>query len=93
MLFQGPGCVYTPEGGALAVPLELFRKGDVYIDFPFEDVLYRYEFKTRRLFCRFYGCPENEIPQDSKLFHDAISAGAVTTAERYAQGGPSRPEL
>jgi hypothetical protein len=75
----------------VAVPLELFQKGDVYIDFPYEDLMYRYEFATRKLFCKFYGRQEAEILQDSKLFHDAISAGNVTTAEHYRLGGPVTP--
>jgi hypothetical protein len=75
----------------VAVPLDLFKRGDVYIDFPYEDALFHYESVSGRIFRRFYGEPESEIARDSKLFHEAISAGEVTTAEHYAQGMPREP--
>jgi hypothetical protein len=67
--------------------LNVFQKGqDVYIDYPFEDVMFRWECQTGKVFRKFYGDVENEIDRTSNLFHDAISTGAQITAEQYAQG-------
>jgi len=35
--------------------LDVFRKGDVRIDFPFEDAKFRYEKRTAKVYRRFYG--------------------------------------
>jgi hypothetical protein len=69
------------------VRLEVFQQGhDVYLDYPFEDVMFRWEHKTRKVFGKFYGEAEVEVDYTSNLFHEAISAGEQITAEKYAQG-------
>ena len=70
--------------------LDVFRKSrDVYLDYPFEDVMFRWEHDTGRVFRKFYGQAEVEIDRTSNLFHDAISAGRQVSAEDYARGeGP-----
>ncbi|MFB3923092.1 MAG: hypothetical protein ACE145_15325 [Terriglobia bacterium] len=79
----------------MAVPLEAFREGhDVYIDYPFEDAMFRYEHKTGKVFRKFYGEAEVEIEHSSELFHDAIRSsggggGRLISAEQYAQGKPA----
>ncbi len=74
----------------MAVPLERFGAGDVYIDFPFEDMMFHYVKETGRVFRRFYGeTHEDEIPHSAGVFCDAISAGTETTAEDYAKGRPA----
>jgi hypothetical protein len=70
-------------GGRPMVAIEEFIKGDVYIDFPYEDVKFRYENRTGRVFRRFYGEAEKEIVPDSDLYHDAISAGKQITRDEY----------
>jgi len=70
--------------------LDVFGEGrDVYIDCPFEDVMFRWEHQTHKVFRKFYGQPEVEIDRTSNLFHEAISAGEQITAEQYAQGKPA----
>jgi len=69
--------------------IEAFREGDVYIDYPFEDVMFRWESETKKVFRKFYGQAEVEINHTSNLYHDAISAGELITAEQYAQGKSS----
>ncbi len=59
------------------------RTGDVYIDFPFEDVKFRYEKTTRRVYRRFYGQPEEPVEPTSELYHDAIRSGVRITREEY----------
>jgi hypothetical protein len=71
----------------IAVLLDVFREGhDVYIDHAFEDVMFRWEHQTRRVFRKFYGQQEVEIDHTSNLFREAISAGQQITAEQYAEG-------
>ena len=65
------------------VLLDVFQKGDVYLDYPYESVKFRYEKATGNVFCRFYGKAENQIDRSSNLYHDAISAGTVITKEEY----------
>lgn len=65
------------------VDLAVFRAGDVYIDFPSEDAKFRYEKASGKVFRRFYGEPEQQVPTDSRLYHDAISAGGLITRDEY----------
>jgi hypothetical protein len=65
------------------VDMAVFRAGDVYIDFPFERAKFRYEYASGKAFRRFYGEPEDQIPNASALYHDAISAGTLITREEY----------
>jgi hypothetical protein len=73
----------------MAVQLESFREGrDVYIDYPFEDAMFRYVWRTGQVFRKFHGEAEAEIAAASNLFHEAISAGREITAEQYKRGEP-----
>ena len=63
--------------------LDQFREGDVYLDYPFEDVKFRWEKETSKVFRRFYGQVEEEISWSSNLFRDAMSAGKLITREEY----------
>jgi hypothetical protein len=67
--------------------LKIFQEvHDVYIDYPFEDVMFRWDHQTHRVFRKFYGEQEVEIAASSALFHDAISAGDQISADLYAEG-------
>jgi len=63
--------------------LDVFLKGDVYIDYPFEDVKFRYEKQTGKVYCRFYGRTENEVEPSSNLYHEAISTGKQIARDEY----------
>ncbi len=82
----------------MAVSIEAFGEGhDVYIDYPFEDMMFRYEYQTGKVFRKFYGHAEDEIDHTSNLFHDAIRSsggggGQQITAEQYAQGKSATQE-
>ncbi len=67
------------------VMMDAFLKGDVYIDFPYEKAKFRFEKDTRKVYRRFYGKPEDEIPHSSNLYNEAISAGEQITREDYFQ--------
>ncbi len=73
----------------MGVRLEVFREGhDVYIDYPFEDAMFRYEYQSSKVFRKFYGEAEVEVGYTSNLFREAMSAGQQITAEQYARGRP-----
>jgi hypothetical protein len=72
----------------MGIPNAAFRAGDLYIEYVFEKVLFRYENKKDRFFRKFYSqSDEVKVPHDSKLLNEAISSGVLTTAERYFSGG------
>ena len=65
------------------VMMDAFIKGDVYIDFPYERAKFRYERDTGKVYRRFYGQPEDEIPPSSHLYNQAICEGEQITCEDY----------
>ena len=73
----------------MSVANERFRRSDVFIDYDFEDVMFRYEFGARRCFRKFYGdSHESEVPHDNRLLNDAIRFGIETEAASYQLGKP-----
>src|SRR4051794_32669799 len=73
------------------VLLDVFREGDVYLDFPYEDVKFRFEKATGKYYRRFYRQAEDEVPFDSALLHEAISAGRQITREEYLSDAEATP--
>lgn len=72
----------------MGIPNAAFQAGDLYIEYGFEEVLFRYEKQTARFFRKFYNeSHEQEVPHDSKLLCEARCSGVLTTAERYFSGG------
>jgi len=63
--------------------MDAFIKGDVYLDYPFEQAKFRYEKESGRVYRRFYGQPEDEILPGSSLYNDAIRTGKQITREEY----------
>jgi hypothetical protein len=66
-----------------APTLQACRRGDVYLDYPFEDVKFRYEKQTGKVFRRFNGQPDQEVSFSSNLFRDALSAGKLISRQEY----------
>ena len=60
-----------------------FRTRDIYINYPFEDAKFRWDKDTEKVYRRFYGKEEVEIPHSSDLFNQAISAGREITQDEY----------
>jgi hypothetical protein len=76
----------------MGIPNASFKVGDLYIEYGFEEVLFRYEKETARFFRKFYNeSYEHEVPYDSELLCEAICSGVLTTAERYFTGGAPAP--
>jgi hypothetical protein len=75
----------------MAVDHAAFAVGDVYIDFPYEEVFFRFEKATGKVFRKFYGeSGEIEIPRDNKLYSEGRIAGSQVSAICYANGRPRR---
>lgn len=55
--------------------MDAFLKGDVFIDFPYERAKFRWEKDTKKVYRRFYGEAEDEIPPSSHLYNQAILEG------------------
>jgi hypothetical protein len=71
----------------MGVPSARFQQGDVFIDYDFEEVMFRYDAATQRVFRKFYGeAAENEIPHDNGLLNEAICGGEETDAKAYETG-------
>lgn len=85
--------ITMPLGGdLLGVDYAAFAAGDVFIDFPYEEVFFRFEKATGSVFRKFYGeLTESEIPSSNNLFAEARIAGTQVSAQCYAKGRPRRP--
>lgn len=70
---------------------EYLNTKDVYIDYPFEEVMFRRMKKDGAIYRKFYGEEESTelISHDNKLFNDAILSGDEITKEYYEAGKKS----
>lgn len=60
----------------------------IYIDYDYENVMYRWEHKKRLAYVKFYGQKEIDTPvfDDNRLFNDALRFGIQITKEEYDNG-------
>lgn len=67
---------------------ELFSRQDVYIDYQFEEVMYRWDHENKKIYAKFYGEDENStpVPHDNRLFNDALLSGVEVTKADYIKG-------
>ena len=67
---------------------KLFAKKDMYIDYSFEEIMYRWDHVARKIYVKFYGEKEkaNPIAHDNRLFNDALLSGKEITYEEYLVG-------
>ena len=67
---------------------QLFTEQNVYVDYPYESVMFRWDFHTKRIYRRFYG--ENEsaepIPHDNHLYNEALLYGEEISQHVYESG-------
>ncbi|WP_299582876.1 hypothetical protein [uncultured Microbulbifer sp.] len=61
---------------------------DIYIDYPYESVMFRRGGKKRKIFRKFYGESESLdfVPHDNRLFNDALLYGEAISRELYLKG-------
>ena len=72
----------------MGIPLSAFQTGDLFIEYAFEEVLFRYEKGSRKYFGKRYGhSDEHEVPHDFSFLGEARTSGFLTTAARYSSEG------
>lgn len=67
---------------------EHFSRQDVYIDYPYEEVMYRWDHKAEKIYVKFYGEEEkvDTVPYDNRLFTDALLSVQEISKEVYLKG-------
>lgn len=66
---------------------DFFADHDVFIEYDFEDVMFRWDSEDKKIYRKFKNEPgEQEVPHDNKLFNDATLYGDVITSEQYFSG-------
>lgn len=67
-----------------------FSERSIYVDYPFEAVMFRWDNMQKKIFIKFYGRTEdaNSIPHDSWLFNEALRFGNEITEAEYNAGRP-----
>ena len=69
---------------------EHFKHQDIYIDYDFEEVMFRWDHVAKRIYRKFYGKEEDTDPisHDNRLFNDSLLMGEKITEEEYLKGKP-----
>jgi hypothetical protein len=69
-----------------------FLNEAVFVDYPFESVMFRWDHTTKQVFRKFYGERESlqPIPHDNRLYNEALMYGNEITAIQYAAGKPKK---
>ena len=69
---------------------ERFDSQDIYIDYDFEEVMFRWDHKNKVAYKRFYNEEETGIAveRNNRLFTDALQDGEEISKEMYEQGKP-----
>ncbi|USD20039.1 hypothetical protein MJO52_13225 [Microbulbifer variabilis] len=60
----------------------------IFIDYPFESVMFRRDHQTKNIYRKFYGEEESQtpIPSNNRLFNDALRHGQEISQEEYLKG-------
>ncbi|MGY2184839.1 hypothetical protein D3C87_884500 [compost metagenome] len=71
---------------------ERFANEDIFIDYPYEEVTYRWDHPSKQVFVRFYGDEESiqPVPHDNRLFNEALRFGEEITRQDYNRGRSRR---
>ena len=67
---------------------DLLKPIDIYIDYPFEEVMFRRDHKSNKIYRKFYSKEESSeaIPFTNRLYTDALLSGERITKEEYIKG-------
>lgn len=65
-----------------------FWKRDIFIDYPFETVMYRCDHAIKKTYVKFYNKKEEAEPvqHDNRLFNDSLLYGDEIIEEEYLNG-------
>lgn len=69
---------------------DAFKNKDVFIDYPFEEVMYRWDNSSKEIYVKFYGRSEsnNTVSPDNRLFNEALQSGVEIDQKEYLSGKP-----
>lgn len=67
---------------------ENFSRKNIYIDYPFEEVMFFWDHASHKIYRKFYGEREHSQPinHDNRLYNDALLYGDEITEEIYLKG-------
>ncbi|MBA5607389.1 hypothetical protein H3H36_18695 [Duganella sp. FT3S] len=67
---------------------ERFTREDIFVDYFIEEVMFRWDHVTKKIYVRFYGKDESlhPVPYDNRLFNDALLGGDEISREEYGRG-------
>lgn len=69
-----------------------FNNEDVYIDYPFEEGMFRWDHAGRKIYRKLYGKAETRsVSHDNRLYNEALLYGEETTRDTYVAGKRSSP--
>lgn len=71
----------------------VFVERDVFVDYEFEEVMFRWDHQAQKIYMKFYGEAElpDPVPHDSRLYNDALLDGEEISREQYEQGKEPGP--
>jgi hypothetical protein len=77
---------------AMGIEFSAFGTRDVYLDYDFEEVTYRWDHLTKTVYVKFYGEEEHPepVPGNNRLYTDSKLYGREITREEYEKGFPRR---
>lgn len=72
----------------MGIELSAFASRDVFLDYAYEAVTFRWDPRTGTVFRKFYGAAESEqsVPADNRLYNDAVLYGREISKEQYEKG-------
>jgi len=67
---------------------ERFGQEDIYVDYEFERVMFRWDFHEKKIYRKFYSEKEGAqpVPHDNRLYNDALLYGDEVTRDEYING-------
>ena len=67
---------------------ERFSKNNIYIDYPFDEVMFRWDYLSKKRYRKFYGKKEEteSIPHYNHLYKEALRFGDEITYDEYIMG-------
>jgi hypothetical protein len=66
------------------ITTEEFRQNKpVFIDYPFEEMAFRWDNRTGKAYQKLYGRPEQPIPTSADIFREGILSGTLISENQY----------
>lgn len=68
----------------MGIPNKRLRRGDLYVDYDSEDVMFRWDSKLQKFYRKFAGeSKESEVKYDNSLLTDALLNGDEISLGKY----------